>query len=347
MATTLGSDGVYFYTASTAPANPTPGQVYYNSSRKILEQWDGTYWNKVAYGTGPFKYRQLITTSYVMNGYQNGTPWKNVNRMVHSTDVCTNLGDQMVYTASYVSGAPSLTKGWVFAAANAHNALSNNSIAFNMSTETGIAYSASNGMASQRQDAGVAWKEHQYVHILSLTTTDKFNFTTETSALSGLTIMADGTGNGVSAIPDENYAGLYNDGSYQTLQFATDQITADRINSSATPWGNNNQQKPVTSKNRKGYGGNEGNYNGGYNFRVHDMITATQEKTVAKPMGNTGEENFDMGQEHQYCMGNYDGAQNNRGHKFYYATDSGYELGAGSLRTGVPGGSSGTCAWKG
>ena len=54
-----------------------------------------------------------------------------------------------------------------------------------------------------------------------------------------------------------------------------------------------------------------------------------------------------MGQDWQYALGTYDGAQNNRGHKFFYSTDSGYELGAGSIRTGVPGGSSGTCHWRG
>jgi len=55
-----------------------------------------------------------------------------------------------------------------------------------------------------------------------------------------------------------------------------------------------------------------------------------------------------MGQDHQYMLGMYgNSVQNNRGWKFNYYTDSGYELGAGSIRTGVPGGSSGHCAWRG
>jgi hypothetical protein len=77
------------------------------------------------------------------------------------------------------------------------------------------------------------------------------------------------------------------------------------------------------------------------------MVSATHERTVARVLTNSGEENFDMGQDHQYCMGMYDGAQNNRGHKWFYSSDSGYELGAGSIRTGVPGGSSAGCVWKG
>jgi len=44
-------------------------------------------------------------------------------------------------------------------------------------------------------------------------------------------------------------------------------------------------------------------------------------------------------------MGMYDGAQNNRGWRFSYSTDSGYELSTGQVRTGVPGGSSGYCTW--
>lgn len=340
---------INFASLANAPSNPVAGQVYYNSTLNKLQMWDGTAWKDVGSGSGDaFKYRQIITTGYVMGGYKSGTPWKNVNRMVHSTDVMTNLGDQLAYTASYSSSAPSKTVGWMFAAANAHSVVSNQVCGFTFATETAKAANSANFMASARNDAGVAFKEHDYVHILSGTTTDKFNYTTETSALSGLTIQADGTGAGVQAICDENYAGLYSDtGGVRTMHFAVDGVTQDRVDTNATAWGMNNQQKPINSKNRKGYAGNEGTYNGGYNYRIHDMATATHEKTLARPMGNIGEENYDMGQDHQYCMGQYDGAQNNRGHKFFYATDAGYELGAGSLRTGVAGGSSGGCVWKG
>ena len=107
------------------------------------------------------------------------------------------------------------------------------------------------------------------------------------------------------------------------------------------------QQKGMSSKLQKGYIGNEGTYNGGYNLRRISFVTDTSLGTIAKPIGNSGEENFDMGQAHQYMMGMYDGAQNNRGWKFSYSTESGAELGAGSLRTGIAGGSSGQCVWKG
>ena len=53
-----------------------------------------------------------------------------------------------------------------------------------------------------------------------------------------------------------------------------------------------------------------------------------------------------MGQNWQYMMGMYNGVQNNVGWKFTYSSDTGYGLGSGSVRTGVPGGSSGHGFWK-
>lgn len=345
--TKITGDGIELYSSSSNPSNPVVGQVYYNSSDKEMRQWDGYTWQQVAVGDGGFKYRTVITTSYVMCGYKSGTPYNNVNRMVHSTDVCSNLGNLMAYTASYSGGAPGLTKAWVFSAANAHATASVNCIALNMTTEAGIAYSSNNNMGSARNDAGYAFKETEYCHVTSDNDSDKFNFTTETCSVgfsSG--IINNGTGGGVQALCDQHYAHLYGDSTGQTLAFATDTIANDRLEAAA--WnGINNQQKPQNTKNRKGYTGNEGTYNGGYNYRVYDMNTNALARTVARPVTNSGEENFDMGQETSYMLGCYDGAQNNRGQKFYHTTDSGYELGTGSVRTGIPGGSSGICGWKG
>ena len=347
MATVLDANGLRYAQLASNPSSPVEGQVYYNTTKKELRQFDGEQWQQVAVGDGGFKYRTVITTSYVMCGYKSSTPYNNANRMVHSTDVMTDLGNIMAYTTSYSCGAPSRTKSWVFGAANAHSTASVNCIALNHATETGVAYSSANNMTSGRNDAGAAFKETEYCHVTSNTTSDKFNFTTDTSA-AGLTgIIANGSHDGVQALCDQNKAGLYGDGTGQMLTFATDTVGADFLDSAAAIVGVHTQQKPINSKDRKGYFGNEGSYNGGYNYRVLDLNTNTLSRIVTKVMTNMGEENYDMGQEHQYCMGHYDGAQNNRGHKFFYTTDSGYELGAGSVRTGIPGGSSGACGWKG
>jgi hypothetical protein len=346
MATTIGGGGVNYPTASSNPGSPVAGQVYWNTTQKELRQYDGEQWQQVGIGDGGFKYRTVITASYVMCGYKSGTPYNNANRMVHSTDVCTNLGNTMAYATSYSGGAPSRTKSWVFGANGAHTTANANVISLNHATDTGNSYNSANNMNTSRNDAGYAFKETEYCHITSNTTSTKFNFTTETAA-AGLTgLIANGTVDGVQALCDQNKAHLYGNATGQQLVFATDTVGSDRLEASA--WvGANNQQKPINSKDRKGYIGNEGTYNAGYNYRVYDLNTNTLARTVTRPLQNSGEENFDMGQEHQYCMGMYDGAQNNRGHKFFYTTDTGYELGSGSVRTGIPGGSSGICGWKG
>jgi hypothetical protein len=152
---------------------------------------------------------------------------------------------------------------------------------------------------------------------------------------------------GVTQALDRN-AGLgnYNDrpGSLFGPEYIRQTYYGSGSNLNVSP-GAHGQQKGINSKLGKGYAGNEGSYNGGYNLRRFVFSTETY-TTVAKPIGNCGEENFDMGQDHQYMMGCYDGAQNNRGWRFTYSTDTGYELGSGSLRTGVAGGSSGHCVWK-
>jgi len=346
MSITIGGGGVQYPQFASNPASPVAGQVYWNTTQKELRQFDGEVWQQVAIGDGGFKYRTIITTSYVMCGYKNGTPYNNANRMVHSTDVCTDLGNTMAFATSYSGGAPSRTKSWVFGAANAHSTATAQVISLNHATDTGNAYNSGNNMNVARNDAGYAFKETEYCHITSDTTSTKFNFTTETAS-AGLTgVIANGTVDGVQALVDQYHAHLYGDGNGQQLVFASDTLSADRLEGGA--WvGANNQQKPINTKNRKGYIGNEGTYNGGYNYRVYNMKTNILSRTVTRPLQNSGEENFDMGQDHQYCMGMYDGAQNNRGHKFFYSTDTGYELGAGSVRTGIPGGSSGICGWKG
>jgi len=96
----------------------------------------------------------------------------------------------------------------------------------------------------------------------------------------------------------------------------------------------------------KGYCGNEGTYNGGYNLRRWNVFTETNIGNVAKPHPNCGEENFTMGQDHQYMLGTYDGLQSNNSWKFSYTTDSGTVNPTG-LPPGVNGGtSSGHCGWR-
>ena len=58
----------------------------------------------------------------------------------------------------------------------------------------------------------------------------------------------------------------------------------------------------------------------------------------------TGEENYQTGQEHGYCIGHYNGVQNNNTYKVVHATDTFTTLGSTAQPKGHDGISSASCA---
>jgi hypothetical protein len=347
--TVFSSSGVNVprFTTAGRPASPVNGQVIYNTSTSTMEIYDGGQWRNVT-AQRSFLLRTIITNGYVLGGYKDTSPWRNVNRMVHATDVMTNLGDQIDTPGAYISGASGLTKAWGWGMTSAWPGTSAAGVAFNMSTETSAGTSTNFDMRVARDDLGTLWREHYYAYIIGggSADVDVFNMSVETMMQDlGIDSILGSSGEfyAVGGVSDE-WAGWAWGGGNTRLSYASG---ANYRVDTGVVGGSNGQQKGINSKIGRGWMGNEGTYNGGYNLRRWNLATETNLGTVAKPIGNSGEENFDMGQAHQYMMGCYDGAQNNRGWKFNYSTESGSELGSGSLRTGVPGGSSGFCAWRG
>ena len=78
--------------------------------------------------------------------------------------------------------------------------------------------------------------------------------------------------------------------------------------SGTTHWSVTDNKRYV-SKVRVGYCGNEGSYNGGYNLRRWNLTNDSNTGTFSKQRANCGEENFTMGQDWGYMIGNYDGAK--------------------------------------
>lgn len=376
---------------NSLPASPVVGQVVYNTNSRRMEIYDGVWKAADDIRKSIFLTRQTITTSYVMGGYRGGTPWRNVNRMVHATDVCTNLGDQIDSSTAYTSGACSLTKGFIWDAGGMGS--SGTSLGFNLATETSAGTNI-RWNTTARDDPATIFKETEYAWIIGggVASTDQMNLTTEvqmgiitadrlgynilnlnitdtatlgTAAISGEThgyiwanvggaklIFATGLAYHIAATPGDVVIGAGNAGGLgagigTTVEEGPTSLFHIGMLQANHPFNSNAQQKGVQGKTGRGWFGNEGTYNGGNNLRRIQFSTDTSLGTVAKPITNSGEENFDMGQAHQYMIGMYDGDQNNRGWKFTYATESGFELGAGSTRTGVSGGSSGHCVWKG
>jgi hypothetical protein len=338
---------IRFANLSSNPSSPQEGDVYYNTDDNALKIYADGEWGSLS-GTQPsFLTRQVITHGFVMGGYKDASPWRNVNTMVHATDVMTNNGDVMPYSGAYTSGACSLTRGYLWSTDNTWPGSSAQTSAFNMTT---YASYTGNNMRNGRNDCATVFKEHEMAWICGggNGNVDVFNLSNDTMYGSdqGInTISGDGMQSGNGAHSGETKGYIWQDtNDCRRLTFASG--TAVTIATPGNAPGINSQQKGFADKLGYGYAGNEGSYNGGNNLRVWNYTTESY-STVAKPIQNSGEENLDMGQAHQYMMGMYDGAQNNRGWKFTYATNSGSELGSGSVRTGPPGGSSGHCVWRG
>ena len=292
-----------------------------------------------------FKYRQIINYAYVGCGYKSSSPWKNVHKTVVSTDQTTNLGTLMQYAAAYTSGGCSLNIFYMWATSNSWPGTSTQTAAVNMFTESSYTLTNAMNLIQSRNDCGTMFHEHNYAWITGggNSSVDKFNFWTETMASSTFSGGIAGDAQGGVATHSDQYVGYFGDDNENSkLAFLTDTITTATSNSFFF----HGQQKGISSKLRKGYAGNEGSYNGGYNLRRWHYPTDASMGTVTKPQPNCGEENHTMGQDHQYMLGNYDGVQNNENWKFYYATDTGTANVNGLSPTAQAGQSSGHCAWR-
>jgi len=302
-----------------------------------------------------FKYRQIINYAYTMCGYKNSSPWKSVHKTLASTDQTTNLGDKMGTPASYTAGGCNLKLCFMFGASTSFPGSSTNTTCMNMFTDTEYTPTSAMHMVHSRNDCGCVFKEHDFAWICGggSTNVDKFNYDNETMATSS---MSGGINNGnaqsaLSGFSDQHYGYWYHESASQKITFASDTFTTTSTNNSpssgqwASTTTNGGQQKGISSKMRYAYAGNEGGYNAGYNLRRWNLVTDTNLGTFSKPQPNCGEENFTMGQNHQYMLGNYDGLQNNESWKIVYATDTG-SLPVGLSPTAHAGQSSGHCAWR-
>jgi hypothetical protein len=357
MATTITAAGVNFpqYASSARPTGAL-GLVIYNSDSKLLEQYDGSQWIPLSSKNAPYLYRQVIASGYVAGGYKDSTPWRNVNKMNHATDVMGNLGDLLQSTAAYTSGFCNRDNAFLWGASGMGSG--SYTISFNMRSDTTLSASTNHNTTRAVGDTGTAFKEHELGFICGggSATMDIFNGSTETmqSASHGKALYGDGdTDSAHSTVSDEfkSLGGCSTGGFKLGHNTATvSSVTVGFIGGAASPgpaFTSNGQQKGINSKTGKGWVSNEGTYQSGYNYRRWQFSTETNLGTVVRPIGNMGEENYDMGQDHQYMHGAYgNSVQHNRSQKWYYWTETGVELGTASQRIGVPGGSSGHGFWR-
>jgi hypothetical protein len=278
----------------------------------------------------PWRYRQIINYNYMTGGYKNSSLWSNVNRTVVSTDTTTNLGDGNVDNYHYKSGAAGNSRIYIFNGGNT---------AFNMRTETKQnGFSGGGGGGNN----GTVFNERNHAYVTGEGTNQviKWSFSTESNAAG----LGGGWGSHAAGISGED-RGIYwgNSGETQRVYFPTDAIA--NMGHSA---GRHGQQKGLMAKTGYGYGGNEGDYAGGYNFRRTLIASEAGSNTYSKPGGwGYGEENFGMAQNKGYLQGQHDpSGQNNRSFAYVYATESGYQNGGTMEPKGHDGCSSGHMGWR-
>jgi len=278
----------------------------------------------------PWKYRQVVSTGYMAGGYQNSSLWSNVNRVTHSTDTTTNLGDGRIQNYHYKSGATTLDRMHIWNGGFV--------TAFNMRTEsrqdrgsinfnggnTGTIWEPDREFAWVNGEGCSQWRRWQFSNE-SITSNRGSGFNSHMGSISG----------------EDRGIGWDNGGYTQRFLFSTE--SAANAGSSA---GAHGQQKGLSSKDDKGYGGNQGSYNGGNQFRVTNTSNESRITIVGKPFGNMGEENYGHGQDKGYCIGTYDGSQNNRSFILTYSTNSGFETGGTTQPKGHGGCSSGHMGFR-
>ena len=337
--------------ALTFPASPTTGSLDLTSAGLYI--YDGTGWTQNAAANTPniflsnmFLYRTIYTRGYTSNGYAASSPWRNVNRTVHTTDVSTNLGDIQSNSGSYLDGGWSDYYHYVYNASGAVQGSSVTVSAMNMATEAARTQSTSWNLKTSRTNCGAmmnATLSAAYITGGGSSTTDKHNFATETMYNAGSVAAcptSGGTAGGISRLFGSTLGWAWANGAGGSLSWSTEVWTSGGLTITT-----DGQPKGLSTKLGWGYCA-EGTYGGSnYYKKINDLTGATIATGAAgQRPESAGEENCQVGQYWGYTLGSYNGVnQTNNSTKVMYMTDTVTAMGAATQPSGHAGMSSGAC----
>ena len=351
---TRGANALRIYGDNRYNQSKFPYYTPFFSSNDISTQMQAGNVNTSGYGgansqgyrdsssrAAQWKFRQVINVGYTGGGYKDGSPWRQVHRTNHATHQTTNLGIQMDHPGSYISGACSDTTFflWSTPSDNSHFTPSSRTSGFHMYTETSKSHNSTFNTYSDRNDSGTSFKE-TYLSFHGggdRSGMEVFNLCTEARQSSNGGDLRSGSTN--SAFSDKDQGYHWADSAGWKVNHQTFSV------SGSSHWSAHGQQKGQPTKVRVGYCGNEGSYSGGYNLRRWNLTNDSNTGTFSKYRANCGEENFIMGQDWGYMIGNYDGAQNNGTWQQQFSTDTRTDH-SGLQPTANAGQSSGHCGWR-
>lgn len=333
--------------ALSFPSSPSTGNQYI-APTGVVYVWDGS-WTTTGdtQASNPFAnsflYRTIYTKGYMSGGYKNGSPWKNVNKTIHATDITTNLGDKLTYNSSYIGGGFSDFNTYIYPSTGQVGGSGTTVESMSMTSETMLTLDSARYLKTSRSDCEALMTPAltaAYIVGGGTTAVDRHNFVTDVmysagtapaSPLAGATV-------GAVAVFFGEFKAWITQGAGSSFTWVTETWATGGMS-----WASDGQPKGWSSKHGHGYGG-VGSYPGSSYLYKFSEATGTNLATVNRDKTN-GEENIQIGQNWGYMIGAYDGAgQNNDAARLNYLTDTYTALGSDSQPKGHDGASSGASA---
>lgn len=333
--------------ALSFPSSPSTGNQYI-APTGVVYVWDGS-WTTTGdtQASNPFAnsflYRTIYTKGYMSGGYKSGSPWKNVNKTIHATDITTNLGDKLTYNSSYIGGGFSDFNTYIYPSTGQVGGSGTTVESMSMTSETMLTLDSARYLKTSRSDCEALMTPAltaAYIVGGGTTAVDRHNFVTDVmysagtapaSPLAGATV-------GAVAVFFGEFKAWITQGAGSSFTWVTETWATGGMS-----WASDGQPKGWSSKHGHGYGG-VGSYPGSSYLYKFSEATGTNLATVNRNKTN-GEENIQIGQNWGYMIGAYDGAgQNNDAARLNYLTDTYTALGSDSQPKGHDGASSGASA---
>ena len=335
----------------------------------------GTYWayqgyvgSATAINTGNWLYRTIYTHGFLAAGYKGSNPWRSVNKTWHSSEVTIYCGEQIAFTQGYTNGVWSDHAAYIVAGAG-----------FNIATAIICSYSLHNGTMRTFSAGTFQSGTAPYGYQGNDPKNEGILYGTPGSqGVGGMSMnVAKLDPPATQDIKGQNgYISGGGDTSTQKLHFPSEVM----YTTTAAPYTNSGDASYGETLGWYGFAGNSAIHNfsndawtaGGWarnTTDIHSKMMGTKHGffytedgtnvTLPKAKINQssgaristfnkirayGEANYQDGQDNGYCMGHYDGQQNNHTIRQSYSTDIEVTLGAAAMPKGHYGQSSGACS---
>ena len=313
--------------------------------------------------------RSIFTHGYLAGGYKGSNPWRALNKTWHATDITFYCGDQLDAPMAYGDGTFSDYNGYVHGCVASFTGSSARTSSYNLHTgisrtngDSGFSSSgltfpytgqnpASEGLSygtagyanhvggwnmPRASDLGGCFSgiETQVGYEFgSGSTVGKLHFPTEVMySITG----ANSSSDHYSGSEGENYGFIAAANVRHRMAFSSDTFSAV-----SSPFNTHGICKQLSSKHGKNYSGTGVNVTSGFcTFNNETGVIITSYSKLAA----WGEENYEMGQDWGYMLGNFNGQQNNMTWKYTYSTDAQVAMGFSTQPKGHFGQSSGACS---